>query len=291
MDRPLLNKLYTYGCITIGSLLIALSFNLLQNPNGIATGGVPGLSTLVEHYTGWAPAWIGWSINLLLLGVGWLTLGGSFAGRTVFGSFILPLLILVTDDLPTLTHNPLLASIYGGIGTGLGLGLIFRVKGSTGGLTIVALLLQRFFGVTLANGVIAMDLAILAAGAAAFSPEHALYAAAGLFFSRKLIPVSQGLHNRNRFAMIISRRPEKVRSAVLEHLDRGLTELSGKGGYTGLEQNVLMVVLLRSEVNKLKRLLAQADPEAFVMIGDAEEVMGDGFDRFQAATPRSIVRV
>jgi uncharacterized membrane-anchored protein YitT (DUF2179 family) len=291
MAHPLLSRLYTFGCITAGSLLIALSFNLLQNPNGIATGGVPGLSTLIEHYTGWSPAWIGWGINLLLLAVGWLTLGSSFAAKTAFGSFILPLLILVTDGLPVLTHNPLLASIYGGAGTGIGLGLIFRVKGSTGGLTIIALLLQRYFGVTLASGVIAMDLAIVTVGAAAFSPEQALYAAAGLFFCRKLIPVSQGIHNRNRFAIIISRHPEKVRSVVLEHLDRGLTELPGKGGYTGSEQKVLMVVLLRSEVNKLKRLLAETDPGAFVMIGDAEEVMGDGFDRFEAATPRSAVRV
>ncbi|WP_164821830.1 YitT family protein [Paenibacillus koleovorans] len=265
----------------IGCFLIAVSFNMLLNPNRIASGGVTGLATLLERYLGASPAISIWAINAVLLVVGGLALGRAFMAKSLFGSVLLPLLIYATADWPPLTTNPLLASVYGGIGTGIGLGLLFRVGGSVGGFSVVASLLLKRQAIPPAKTITVLDGLVIAIGGIAFSPENALYALVSLFFIRRLLSLIHHGSNATAFALIVSDRPEPVRDAMLERLDRGMTELRGTGAFTGTDRNVQLVVLKRSEVPLLKRLVAQADPRAFVLLSDAEEVMGEGFDRFE----------
>lgn len=270
-------KFYEYGMLLVGSLIIALSFNLFLNPNQVASGGVSGISTILQHMTGLKPAIGQWLLNIPLFIAGVFLLGGSYGAKTAVGSVALPLFVLITQHLPAMTDNVLLATIYGGMGVGLGLGIVFRGRGSTGGLSVAAQLLHKYTGISLALATAATDgLVILTAGFV-FSPEKALYALIGLYVTTKTIDIVQLGFGYSKVAFIITNKTDELTDAILHVLDRGLTKLNGSGGYTGDERIVLMVVVGQTEVTKLKALVKSVDPLAFVIISDTTEVLGEGF--------------
>ncbi|KEQ25291.1 YitT family protein [Paenibacillus tyrfis] len=266
-----------YGLLLIGSLLIAVSFNAFLSPNRVASGGVTGISIIVQTLFGFEPAYTQWTLNIPLFLAGTLLLGRQFGAKTAVGSVVLPLMVLLTRGFPALTNNLLLASIYGGILIGMGLGLVFRGRGSTGGLDLAAQLIHRYTGLSLGLCVAMLDgLVILSAGIV-LSPEKAMYALIGLFVTSKTISVVQIGLNYSKVAFIVSSASDKIREAILHELDRGLTELEAKGGYTGQSRAVLMVVVGQTEVIRLKTLVRKLDPEAFVILSDTNEVLGEGF--------------
>ncbi|WP_192043399.1 YitT family protein [Paenibacillus lycopersici] len=260
-----------------GAFLIAISFNMFLVPLGIASGGVSGISILVHYETGIPPAYTQWALNVPLFLLGLWLLGKRFALKTALGSFVLPLFVLMTSHWEPPTDNAMLASIYGGIGVGAGLGLVFRGKASTGGLDLAAQLLHRFTGIKLALAVPMFDGIVIAMAGILIAPENALYALVGLFATSKTIDFVQTGLAVSKVAFIISERPETISQVVLHDLDRGLTKLDAHGGYTGEARTVLMVVVGRGEVSKLKSLVKTADPSAFVIISDTAEVLGEGF--------------
>ncbi|WP_424766667.1 YitT family protein [Paenibacillus sp. sgz302251] len=263
--------------LLIGSVIVAISFNMFMVPNGIASGGVSGVSILVQRLTGLTPALTQWAINIPLFLAGLWLLGRRFALKTALGSILLPLFVLLTDGWPSPTDNPLLAAIYGGIGVGLGLGLVFRGGGSTGGVDLAAQILHRYTGLPLSLAVVCFDGLVIAAAGFIISPEIALYALIGLFVTSKTIDFVQSGLQLSKVAFIISDHSETVASAILHDLDRGLTRLDGHGGYTGAGRTVLMVVVGQNEVAKLKQLVRAIDPGAFVIISNTAEVLGQGF--------------
>lgn len=272
-----LHTAWEYALLLIGSFVIASSFNMFLLPNQIASGGVAGISTILQHVAGWEPAIVQWALNIPLFAAGLWLLGRRFGLKTAIGSVILPLFVLFTSGWSTPTTDPLLASIYGGIGIGVGLGIVFRGRGSTGGLDLAAQIVHKFTGITLGLCVAMLDgLVILTAGLV-FSPEKALYALIGLFVTSKTIDLIQVGLSESKVAYIISEETEGLRQAILHDLDRGLTELTGKGGYTQAPKEVLMVVVSRREVPRLKALVRSVDPNAFLILSDATEVLGEGF--------------
>jgi uncharacterized membrane-anchored protein YitT (DUF2179 family) len=283
----LIKPIFSSALLLIGCLTIALSFNLLQNPNAIAAGGVPGLATVVEAWTGWTPAYIIWTVNLVVLAAGAAVLGPGFALKSVLGSLILPLFIYLTADLPPLTSNSLLAAVYGGIGTGIGLGLVFRSGSTVGGFTIVAHLLHRRLPISLSAAVTALDFLVILAAGFAFSAEHALYAFAGLFSLKKTLQLTQEGIGQSKMAFIISERADEICSAILRVLDRGVTKLPGIGGYSDTNRTVLYVVCEAEDLMELKKLVLAIDPDAFMTISEAKEVSGEGFSRFLVDRKRS----
>ncbi|WP_258525560.1 YitT family protein [Paenibacillus sp. YN15] len=266
-----------YGLLLLGSLLIALSFNYCLKPNQVASGGVTGISVITLELFGFQPALVQWALNIPLFLLGAFVLGKQFGLKTAVGSFVLPLFVLLTQKVEPLTDNLLLATIYGGIGIGVGLGIVFRGRGSTGGLDLAAQLIHRFTGVSLGIAVAMLDgLVILTAGLV-FDAEKALFALIGLYVTSKTIDVVQLGFNYAKVAYIISEETEAIAEAVLHDLDRGLTKLNGAGGYTGAERTVLMVVVSQNEVSRLKELVRDVDPAAFIIISETREVLGEGF--------------
>lgn len=260
-----------------GSLCIALSFNLFLSPNQVAAGGVSGISIIVKEWTGLEPAITQWALNIPLFLGGLLTLGGKFGVRTAVGSIVLPLMVLLTKELPPLTNNVLLASIYGGMLVGLGLGLVFRGRGSTGGLDLAAQIIHRYTGLALSGCVALLDGLVIVTAGLVISPEKALYALIGLFVTSKTINIVQLGFSQSKVAFIISRRPEQLRETILYELDRGFTTWQAAGGYTGEERKLLMVVIGQNEAARLKEWVRRVDPQAFVIISDTNEVLGEGF--------------
>jgi uncharacterized membrane-anchored protein YitT (DUF2179 family) len=263
--------------LLIGTAIIAISFNMFLVPNGIASGGVSGVSILVQQVFDVAPALTQWALNIPLFLAGVWLLGRRFAAKTALGSVLLPLFVLLTAHMASPTHNPLLAAIYGGIGVGLGLGLVFRGGGSTGGLGLAAQILHKYTGLPLSLAVACFDGIVIAASGFIVSPEVALYALIGLFVTSKTIDFVQNGLQLSKVAFIISERSEEVAEAILYDLDRGLTRLDGHGGYTGAGRTVLMVVVGQNEVSKLKQLVRSIDAGAFVIISNTAEVLGQGF--------------
>lgn len=263
--------------VLVGSFVVAISFNLFLVPNGIASGGVSGISILVQRTFGIEPAITQWAINIPLFVVGTILLGKKFGMKTALGSVVLPLFVLLTSDWTPMTDNLLLAAIYGGIGVGLGIGIVFRAGGSTGGLDLAAQILHRYTGLPLSLALACFDGAVIITAGFVISPEISLYALIGLFATSKTVDFVQSGLQLSKVAFIISDEADAVADAILKDLDRGLTKLDGEGGFTGEGRTVLMVVVSQNEVASLKQLVKAIDGNAFVIISNTAEVLGRGF--------------
>ncbi|WP_082882751.1 YitT family protein [Paenibacillus swuensis] len=272
-----MGRVIEYVYLIIGSLIIALSFNIFLVPNQVASGGVSGISIIVKELFGVTPALTQWALNIPLFFAGLWLLGGKFGAKTLVGSAVLPLFVLLTSGWTTLTDNTLLAAIYGGIGVGAGLGLVFKGRASTGGLDLAAQILHKYTGLTLGLCVAIMDGIVILTAGITISPEKALYALIGLYVTIKTIDVVQMGFGYSKVAFIISNETAKLSEAILHDLDRGLTRLTAQGGFTNEDRPVLMVVVGQTEVTKLKTLVQGVDPSAFIIISDTTEVLGKGF--------------
>lgn len=266
--------------VTLGAFLIAVGVNWIFVPNQIVTGGLTGIGILVE-YAFHLPI----SITTLLLNVplfiaGWRMLGGqAFGYKTLYGFLILSLFIQLTTAMRTipLTNEPLLASIYGGAVLGAGIGIVFRGRGTTGGTDLLARLVQKLTGISPGVLLLAIDGTIIASAAVMFSVERILYALVSLYVTGKTIDFIQEGLSRSKVAYIISPSHDQIKREVLHSLDRGVTQLRAVGGYTGEDREILLCVVSQSEVTKLKEVVRAIDPDAFVIVSDAHEVLGEGF--------------
>lgn len=256
-----------------------MAFRLFTNANGIVAGGVVGLSTILQQTLRWEPALVQWAINIPLLVLGLIALSRAEGMRSLLGSLALPLSILVTRDIKPITQNPILAAVFGGLVYGVGLGLILSAKGSVGGYSLLARVVSKRFPITVSTLIFSLDALTIGMGAWTFGFDRAMYGLIAAFLMRKamekvLVGFSQAL-----IAMIITDHPEPIRVRVLEDMDRGLTILPGEGGFTGQLRPVLMIVLSQAEVPKLRALVREADPSAFMFMAEASEVQGQGFRR------------
>ena len=263
--------------IVAGCLAMALGFRLFINANQLVAGGIVGVSTILERLWKLEPAWIQWGINVPLLLVAARTLGAAAGVRSVVGSVALPAAILLTKGVAPVTHELLLAAVFGGLLYGLGLGLILRGGGSVGGWSLLARLLSRSLPFSIGGILFFFDAATILGGAAVFGAEKAMYGLIAIFVLRRALDAVVLGFSRAKMAMIISEKPDPIREAVLKDLDRGLTVLPGTGGFTGESRPVLLVVLGESEVPALRALVQKQDPGAFVVLTDAAEVLGKGF--------------
>lgn len=265
--------------IMFGSFVMAIAFNLFLVPNQIASGGVSGISILVQEAWGIEPAYTQWALNIPLFIAGYLILGREYGIRSLLGSFMLPFFVYLTDTWAVPTSNPLLASIFGGIGVGLGIGIVYRGRGSTGGLTILAQIIQKFSGLRLSLCVMLLDGTVIILAGWVLSLENSLFALISLYVTGKVIDSVEMGFGTSKVAYIISEHTESITKAILDDLDRGLTKLSAQGGYTDDDRTVLMVVVGQNEITRLKALVRSVDPNAFVTITNAHEVLGEGFTR------------
>ena len=271
--------LQAYLLITLGVVLLAAANDLFLIPNNVFSGGVTGIAVVTNHLFGWSVGltYFAFNVPLLLAGLRWLG-GWRFLVRTLYAVVLLSFLIdALRGVVPPITHEPILYTLYGGLLDGLGLGLVFRAYGTTGGADIVALLLQRFRGLAINQSLIGFDVLVYALAALVLGADRALYALIGSYASSRVVTlVQEGLPN-TRIVYIISSAPDRVARQILTDLQRGVTFLRGTGGYTGADLQVILVVVRQPEINMLTDLVHAADPQAFVIIGDARAVLGEGF--------------
>jgi uncharacterized membrane-anchored protein YitT (DUF2179 family) len=270
---------FDYAQIVVGSLLVAAGTNLFFVPNNVVSGGVTGISIIAHHLLRTPVGLVVLLLNVPLLWLGWRFAGGMrFFVRTAVSVVVLSLGIdLSAPFLVPPTHDRLLVICYGGLVDGLGMGLVFRGRGTTGGTDVLARLAHRHLGVGVGQTLLVINVAIFGAAAFVFGAEAVMVALALAFVSARVLDLVQEGFSAARTAVIISTRPDEVREAVLGRLGRGVTVLHGQGGYSGEQRPVLYVVVSPHEVGRLKRLVAQVDRAAFVAITPAQEVLGEGF--------------
>ncbi|MDL0420836.1 YitT family protein [Caldifermentibacillus hisashii] len=274
---PLVEKLLSYIYVLVGAGIVAVSFNVLLLPNEIASGGVSGISTILHGLFGWEPAYVQWSLNIPLFIAGVIFLGYQYGIKTLIGTIFVPFVVFLTKDLEPWTLNPMLAALFGGIGIGLGIGIVFRGNASTGGTDLAAQIISKYTGISLGKSVALIDGLIVISASIVFDIEKGLFALIGLYLTSKTIDLVQIGWSRSKMVLIITNEEEKVKRAILEQIDRGLTKLKAYGGYTDQERNTIMVVVDQSEFTGLKQAVRNIDPNAFVIVVDASEVLGQGF--------------
>ncbi|MED4454414.1 YitT family protein [Metabacillus fastidiosus] len=278
-DNPLFQNIIELIFILIGSAIVALAFNLFLLPNRVASGGVSGISTIMDAMFGFEPAYVQWALNIPLFIAGVIFLGKQFGLKTLVGTIFLPFIVYLSKDMDPITKDPLLGALFGGIGIGLGLGIVFRGRASTGGTDLAAQIIHKFTGLTLGICVAIIDGLIVLAAAIVFDIEGGLYALIALYVTSKTIDVVQIGFSRSKMTMIITNKEKEVQHAILHELDRGVTRLSAYGGFTNNERPILICVVGQTEFTKLKELIKSIDSEAFVTVMDASEVVGEGFKR------------
>jgi uncharacterized membrane-anchored protein YitT (DUF2179 family) len=239
------------------------------------------LSQIINFYTGFPIGVMVLLGNIPLFVLGWRYLGGPrFALRTAFAVLSFSLLIdILPPFLPKngLTDDIVLNTLYGAVVSGIGFGLVYRGRGTSGGSDILGRILNHKRGIPISQSYLITDALIIFLAGLSFSWENALYSLVMLYVSGIAAEaITQG-SNVVRTALIVTTCPEEVKSKILHGLGRGVTEISGKGGYTGTERPVLYCVITRSEVTQLKTLISEVDPKAFMVIGQAHEALGEGF--------------
>jgi uncharacterized membrane-anchored protein YitT (DUF2179 family) len=268
-----------YAQIVIGSILVALGTNLFLVPNNVVSGGITGVA-IIGHTLLHTPVGIGvFVLNLPLFWLGWRFVGGGrFIVRTVIAVTILSAAIDITAPLlHAPTHDRLLVICYGGLLDGLGVGLVFRGRGTTGGTDVFARLARRYLGMPMGTSLLLINVVIFLAAAKVYGLEPVMVALALAFVSARVVDLVQDGLSTARAALIVTTKPDEVREAVIDRLDRGVTILQGEGGYSGEKRPVLFVVVSASEVVRLKRIMADVDKRAFITIAPAREVLGEGF--------------
>lgn len=277
--HPILSSILEYIYIIIGAAIIAVGFNVFLLPNEVASGGVSGISTILKGVFNWNPGLVQYAFNIPLFITGVILLGKQFGARSLVGTLTLPLFVLLTANWEPATLNPLLGALFGGISVGVGLGIVFRGRASTGGTDLAAQIIAKYSGLTLGTSVMLIDGLIVLSAALVFDVEKGLYALIGLFVTTKTIDIIQLGFSQSKMVYIITNKQEEIRDAIYTEVNRGVTKLSAVGGYTEQERPILLVVVYQTEFTKLKQLIKTIDSSAFVIVTDSYEVLGEGFKR------------
>lgn len=265
--------------ITAGALVTAVAVNLFLVPFKLADGGIVGLSIVLHYRLGLPIAPLVVALNVPIFLAGWRVVGLSFVARTFFGVAVLALFIQLTRTLEPVTHDVLLATLYAGAVQGIGLGIVLRAGGSTGGTDTLARILARRTGWKVGQLILLFDLGVLTAAALTFGPERALYAAVTLFLTSRVIDFILEGQYAARAVMIISDRHQAIAARILSELERGATLLEARGAYTGTERPVVYCVVSRDQVPRLRAIVHEEDARAFMVMHEAAEVLGEGFTR------------
>ena len=273
--------------ITLAALIYALSFVWCFDPNGIAFGGITGLAQIVNRLFPAAPVGVTVIVlNIPLFILGWKLIGGKLLVSSLYAMFISSVFIdLLTPLYDWQPMEPLLACIFGGLLMGASLGVVFLQGATTGGTDLAARLLKlKFKWLPMGKLLMGVDLAVIVLVALFFrNLNTALYGLVALYISTLAMDgILYGLDNA-KVAYIISDHNDEISSAIVQDLDRGVTILHGQGAYTGAEKQVLMCAFKQREIAAIKAAVKDIDPDAFLIVCNAHEVLGDGFREYKKA--------
>ncbi|MGD6792694.1 YitT family protein [Metabacillus indicus] len=265
--------------ICSGAVLMAVGLEIFLVPNRIIDGGIVGISIILSHLTNMKLSLFLFFLNVPFLFIGYNQIGKTFALSTLFGVVVLSFATALLHPVPVLTEDLLLASVFGGIILGIGVGLVIRYGGSLDGTEILAILFNKQSPFSVGELIMFFNLFILGSAGFVFGWDRAMYSLIAYFIAYKTIDVVvQGL-DESKSAWIISENPDEVGQAILARLGRGVTYLNGEGAYTGEGKKVIFCVITRLEEAKLKLIVEELDPSAFLAVANITEVRGGRFKK------------
>ena len=270
-------RFFSYAQILLGALIAGAAYPLFMTPNRIAPGGITGIATILNHLLQWPVGTVSLILNLPLFLIGYRTMGRIFAFRSLLATVFFTGFIDILPLKP-MTDDPLLGALYGGVMLGAGLGLIMRGGATTGGSDMIARMVHKHFSfISTGAFLFAIDFAVVLAASALIGISEALYALISIFLSAKVMDVVIIGFSSNKACFVISARWQEISARIMKDMDRGVTQLTARGGYTGEARPTLLCVISRSEITAFKRILREEDENAFVIIVEAHEAIGDGF--------------
>lgn len=266
-----------------GCALFALGFDLFLEPHGMNAGGISGLAMILVHTLGFGTVGaLNILINLPLFIIGGMKIGKKFFWGSLVGMLALSAAIDLCSAIPVPEIEPLVAALYGGVLCGGGLGLVFISGGSTGGSDIIVRLLKlRYQNVPIGTINIFFDLTVVSLTGLVFQNlASALYSGIAIFLTGQIVDAVVYRFDYSKIALIISHEHDKIAQQISTQLHRGATFLHGQGSYSGAEKEVILTAVKKQQLAELKQLVVEIDPNAFIIVQEAHQVLGDGFAQY-----------
>lgn len=278
--KKFIDNILWVGSIALGCAIFALGFDLFLEPNGLNAGGISGLAMIFVHVTSIGTVGlVSVLVNLPLFLIGGKKIGLRFFLGSIIGTVFFSLFVDLFTIIPVFETEPLLASLYGGILCGIGLGIVFMAGASTGGSDIVVRLVkQRFRNIPIGQITLTFDIVVCALTGLVFGDiSNMLYCLIVVFLSGQLIDMVVYRFDNSKVAYIISAKHDTIAAAISEKLERGVTYLYGQGYYSGQDTKVILTAVKKGQLVELKDLVVSVDPNAFIIVQEAHQVLGDGF--------------
>lgn len=266
-----------YAFIIVGCFLGAMSYPLFLEPNHIAPGGVTGITTILNYHFKLPIGITSLILNIPLLILGWRVISAGFVFRTIMATALFTVMIDALRFEP-MVMDPLLASIFGGVLLGVGLGLILKGGATTGGTDLLARIVHhRIRAISVGSFLFAFDFVVIVLAWIFLSAEHAMHAIINVFITIKVIDQMLLGFGSDKACYIISKEHEQIEQRIMKEMDRGVTNFDTVGAYSGQSRKMLLCVVSRFEVVKIKSIVNEADDKAFMFITDTHETLGEGF--------------
>ena len=276
--RLLEHRLLRYVGITVGCLIASSSINLFLVPSHLLTGGATGIAMIVYYLTHLPIGAQTFAYNIPLLIAAWRLLGKGYTCDVIIGTAIFSFCLDITRPLNAYApvNDMMLAAIFGGVFNGIGYGIVFRMNGSTGGFDIVGAIAKKLYSFNMGGVIFAFNCLVMLAAAFMFGVAPAMFTLICMFMNAMVTDKVIAGFNSRKALLIVSNQAETIAEGIME-VGRGVTFLHGQGAFTRRERNVVFVVVTLTQVAKMKMIINAIDPDAFVIIMSANEVMGHGF--------------
>ncbi|WHY69139.1 YitT family protein [Neobacillus sp. SuZ13] len=276
---PLRKIILRAVAITIGAILMATGLEIFLVPNHVIDGGITGISIMLAHITGWKLGIFLFILNLPFVYMGYKQMGKTFAISTVYGIIVLSIFTSFFHPIPAFTDDILLATVFGGMILGTGVGVVIRNGGALDGTEILALLITKKVPFSVGQIIMFINIFILGAAGFVFSWDRAMYSLLAYVIASKAIDTVVAGLEESKSVWIISDEAEEIGSAINARLGRGVTYIKGQGAFTGDNKKVIFSIITRLEESKLNTIVQDIDPNAFLAIGDISEVRGGRFKK------------
>ncbi|MDM5197619.1 YitT family protein [Fictibacillus enclensis] len=265
--------------IALGAALVATGLEIFLVPNQIIDGGIVGISIILSHLTHWKLGLFLIVLNIPFFFFGYKQIGKTFALSTLFGVTIMSIGTAVLHPVPVLTDDPLLAAVFGGIILGVGVGMVIRYGGSLDGTEVMAILFNTKTPFSVGEVVMFFNIFILGSAGFVFGWDRAMYSLIAYYIAFKVIDITLDGFDQSKSVWIISDEHTRIGEALLARLGRGVTYLNGEGAYSRDEKKVIFTVITRLEEAKLKNIVDDIDPTAFLAVGNIHDVKGGRFKK------------
>lgn len=275
------SKLKNFSLLTISTLIMAVGIYFFKFANNFTFGGITGIAVLVAKFLPLSASDFSFVANILLLIIGWIILGKSFAAKTAYSTILLSVSLSLLERIYPMSHpltnEPLLELIFAILLPALGSAILFNIGASSGGTDVIAMILKKYTSVDIGKGLMISDLIFTLAGFLVFNVKTGLYSLLGLIMRSALIDNFIESFNRSKYFHVVTSNATCICDFIQNDLQRGATIVNATGAFTGDDKYIILTVLSPSQAVKLRNFIKEHDPKAFLLISNTSEIIGKGF--------------